>query len=45
MSPVVQQSLSILRIILYNEHGNLDPLAELEGVFERDKYIPPFTKK
>ena len=45
MSPVVQQSLSVLRIILYNEQSNLDPLAELEGAFERDNYIPPLSKK
>ena len=45
MSPTVQQSLSILRVILYNEHQNLDLLADLEGAFVRDKYIPPLTKK
>ena len=45
MSPTVQQSLSILRVILYNEHQNLDLLSDLAGAFERDKYIPPMTKK
>ena len=45
MSPTVQQSLSILRVILYNEHENLDRLSDLAGAFDRDKYIPPMTKK
>ena len=45
MSPTVQQSLSILRVILYNEHQNLELLSDLAGAFERDKYIPPMTKK
>ena len=45
MSPTVQQSLSILRVILYNEHENLDRLSDLAGAFDREKYIPPMTKK
>ena len=45
MSPTVQQSLSVLRVILYNENSNLEPLSLMEGVFERDKYVPPFNKK
>ena len=45
MSPTVQQSLSVLRVILYNENQNLEPLSLLEGAFEKDKYVPPFSKK
>ena len=45
MSPIVQQSLSILRVILFNDVSDMDQLADRPNQFVDTKHVTPFTKK